>query len=194
EWMPDGKHLLTEGRGPDAVLWSIPDGSAQVLAGSGSFFCVSDDGDLLAERSGAENFRVWSLSSRKELLQMKCPDSWHQELRFLPGTRQIAVGESGVFRFVDCDTGKTTGAIKADSVYGVSLAVGGSRLATISYDMTQVRELGTKRKLSEFVAKEDGGMVAGDLTSDGSLLFLRRENKGIELHVAETGETVWSMK
>jgi WD40 repeat protein len=146
-FLPDGKTLVTGGyASPDSVVrfWNVATGTE-----TGNFhlpdglddFTLSPDGKTLALSRGQESQGVVfvDLPSGKEIRRFEETSTHFHHLLFsADGKMLAAVGDDGVVRLFDAQTGATIQRVtgKAGGWFPIALSAGGKKLALVGNDNT----------------------------------------------------------
>ncbi len=133
---PDGKTVLSCGRGYEAVRWDLQSGKAQRRYQQGDLLAVSPDGNWLALRSGWFDLHIVEAASGKERCVCKTGPEWIFAAAFAADGATVYIGGSErnvrVFR---TDTGQEVRRFKpraVGAVYGLWVAADGKTCFTLS--------------------------------------------------------------
>lgn len=199
EFSPEGKRLASAERGCTAGLWEVATGTP-IVERSGhqgriTSFALSPDGKRLATASVDQTARIWDLTTRKELLQVREPDSIGQVF-FTPDGRTILTHGNAI-RLWDAETGKPRPSMvqaeEAQRSSVVHLSPNGTRLMGI-HDPMMVPGAGTMYVWDIASGKQllnyswsSRNELSATFSPDGSVLATSGGGDKVEIWDAATG-------
>ncbi len=203
---PDGRTLMSEGRGDTLHLWDVNTGQQlRTLTGHGGqviSVSLSPDGRTLASGNWDE-IRLWDIDTGQQLRTLTGHDNSVTNVLFSPDGQMLAsvsvsdpespssnFKEDGTIRLWDIDTGQQLHVLTAhpNSVNSMAFSPDSQTLASSGYD-TGIRlwDVNTGKQLRTFTGHE-GGVNSVSFSPDGQTLASGSIDGTIRLWGVDTGK------
>ena len=204
---PDGRTLMSEGRGDTIHLWDVNTGQQlRTLTGhtlSVISMSLSLEGRTLASGSGNGTIRLWDIDTGKQLRTLTGHVNSVTNVLFSPDGQMLASSsvsdpegwlsnfkEDGTIRLWHIDTGKQLHELTAhpNSVNSMAFSPDSQTLASSGYDTTiRLWDVNTGKHLHTFTGHE-GGVNSVSFSPDGQTLASGSMDGTIRLWGVDTGK------
>ncbi|MFO7945271.1 MAG: WD40 repeat domain-containing protein [Armatimonadota bacterium] len=197
---PDGKNVLSYGRGGMVVESRLSDGKSTVQwarhSGPVQTAAVTPDGKLILSGSTDETIRVWEATSGDGVRKIEGAHLGAYALDVHPNGEKVAVGcKDGVVREFSIESGELLRELTGHLGYirTVKYSPEGHRLFSTAGD-SQVRIWNTQKTDPVILEAHRGGVLCIDISSDGEWALTGGRDGKLLLWRLRTAEVVQTME
>ncbi len=190
---PDGKSLVTAGRGRNVRWWDLGSGTNLAVGGEVHKVVFSRDGRTMAALRRGNTVEVWDVATRMARTNFLVETQFGFEVTLSADGRLLAVaGNDDAVHLFDTVTGKTIGHCYGhkQDIFSIAFSPDGKTLATASDDSTlKLWNVATQQELLT-IRRLGGGLRGLTFSPDGQVLVgggsFSQQSGGLRFYHAPT--------